>query len=138
MVSKLNFGSCEEIKSHGVKIPATFNLNGAMTYCPAWSELIVPLQQRFLTRILPVLYNLNFILKSCFCVINWPFNQDLRFYFDASYGHFTLARKFLNSGCYMFITGVRDPLYGVTNCQVLTIIFDFGGYPIPYHNFFSF
>ncbi len=41
IVSKLNFGSCEEIKSHGVKIPAIFNLNGSMTYCPAWSKLLI-------------------------------------------------------------------------------------------------
>ena len=41
IVPKLNFGSCEEIKSHGVKIPATFSINGSMTYCPAWSELLI-------------------------------------------------------------------------------------------------
>ena len=31
-------------------------------------------------------------------------NKDLGFYFYPSYGHFTLARKFLNSGRNLFIT----------------------------------
>ncbi len=34
----LNFGSCPEIRSHGVTIPAYFKITGARTYCSVWSE----------------------------------------------------------------------------------------------------
>jgi len=38
MLTKLNFGSCEELRAHGVDIPGYFTIAGAATYCPGWSK----------------------------------------------------------------------------------------------------
>ena len=41
ILTNLNFTSCDELRLHGVNIPAYFNILGNMQYCTSWSKLIV-------------------------------------------------------------------------------------------------
>ncbi len=40
MVSRLNFGTCAELRAHGVELPAYYIISGSPTYCPSWSKFI--------------------------------------------------------------------------------------------------
>ena len=37
--NKIDFRSCDEMKSHGVTISGYFVINGQKTYCSNWSKL---------------------------------------------------------------------------------------------------
>jgi len=41
ILSNLNFTSCDELRLHGVTIPAYFNILGKMQYCTSWSKLLI-------------------------------------------------------------------------------------------------
>ena len=38
ILPKLNFKSCNELKSHGVSITGYFKIANVLTYCNTWSE----------------------------------------------------------------------------------------------------
>jgi hypothetical protein len=38
MLAKLNFGSCEELRAHGVSVSGFYKIGGALTYCSTWSK----------------------------------------------------------------------------------------------------
>ena len=40
MADNLDFGSCEELKTHGVTISGYFLIGGVKTYCDNWSKFI--------------------------------------------------------------------------------------------------
>lgn len=41
MLTKLNFGSCEELAVHGLAIRGYFKIGGVPTYCDTWSKIII-------------------------------------------------------------------------------------------------
>ena len=40
MILRLNFASCEELKNHGVDVPAYYKIGGQLIYCPGWSKFM--------------------------------------------------------------------------------------------------
>ena len=40
MTTKIDFQSCNELKSHGVSISGYFMIDGVKTYCKSWSKFM--------------------------------------------------------------------------------------------------
>ena len=50
MVAKIDFQTCDELKSHGVSISGYFMIGGVKTYCNSWSKFIFNIERELFIK----------------------------------------------------------------------------------------